>query len=214
MAETNLCVYCGTNAGNSPAYLEAAVALGTAMAAAGIGLVYGGGKLGLMGAVADAVLAGGGAVTGVIPDSLVRAELAHEGLTRLDVVDSMHTRKARMAELADGFVALAGGFGTFEELLEVLTWNQLGFIRKPVVLFDVEGFYTPMLEMFERAVEAGFVRAEHAALAQRAVTADQVLALATAPAPDTPHKWIDRERALLESAADPDAAQDLGHRRS
>ena len=103
----------------------------------------------------------------------------------------MHARKARMAELADGFIALAGGFGTFEELLEVLTWNQLGFIRKPVVLFDVDGFYAPLIAMFEHAVTAGFVRAEHAALAQRATTVDEVLALATAPAPDTPHKWID-----------------------
>jgi len=193
MPDMNLCVYCGTNVGDSPAYLRSAVELGTAMAAAGIGLVYGGGRLGLMGAVADAVLAGGGEVTGVIPDSLVRAELAHHGLTRLDVVDSMHTRKARMAELADGFVALAGGFGTFEELLEVLTWNQLGFIRKPVVLFDIEGFYTPLLHMFERAVAAGFVRPEHAALAQRAVTVEEVIGLASSPAPATPHKWIDRD---------------------
>lgn len=186
-----LCVYCGTNEGSSPAYLAAATELGTAMAARGIGLVYGGGRLGLMGAVADAVMAGGGHVTGVIPQSLVRAELAHPGLSSLEVADSMHTRKARMAELADGFIALPGGFGTFEELLEVLTWNQLGFIRKPVVLFDVEGFYEPLVAMFATAVAGGFVRAEHARLAQRAPTVDEVLALATAPAPDTPHKWID-----------------------
>lgn len=192
-AEMNLCVYCGTNVGDSPIYVEAAVALGTAMAARDIGLIYGGGRLGLMGAIADAVLAGGGHVTGVIPDSLVKAELAHNGLSQLEVADSMHTRKARMAELASGFVALAGGFGTFEEVLEVLTWNQLGFIRKPVVLFDIEGFYTPLVEMFDRAVSAGFVRAEHAALAQRATNVDDVLALATAPAPATPHKWIDRD---------------------
>ncbi len=192
-AEMNLCVYCGTNVGDSPIYVEAAVALGTAMAARDIGLIYGGGRLGLMGAIADAVLAGGGHVTGVIPDSLVKAELAHNGLSQLEVADSMHSRKARMAELASGFVALAGGFGTFEEVLEVLTWNQLGFIRKPVVLFDIEGFYTPLVEMFDRAVSAGFVRAEHAALAQRATNVDDVLALATAPAPATPHKWIDRD---------------------
>ncbi|MEO6126578.1 MAG: TIGR00730 family Rossman fold protein [Ilumatobacteraceae bacterium] len=202
MADLTLCVYCGTNVGNSPAYLEAATDLGTAMAAAGIGLVYGGGKLGLMGAIADAVLAGGGDVAGVIPQSLVDVELAHDGLTRLDVVDSMHTRKARMAELATGFVALAGGFGTFEELLEVLTWNQLGFIRKPVVLFDIAGFYSPLLAMFDQAVEAGFVRGEHAALAQRATSVDEVIALASAPAPATPHKWIDREASQLESTAE------------
>ncbi|MCU1394569.1 MAG: hypothetical protein JWM34_2997 [Ilumatobacteraceae bacterium] len=186
-----LCVYCGTNSGTSPAYVQAATDLGTAMAARGIGLVYGGGRLGLMGAVADAVLAGGGDVAGVIPQSLVRAELAHPGLTSLEVADTMHTRKARMAELADGFIALAGGFGTFEELLEVLTWNQLGFIHKPVVLFDVDGFYAPLVAMFATAVEAGFVRADHAALAQRASTVDEVLRLATGPAPATPHKWID-----------------------
>ena len=186
-----LCVYCGTNEGTSPDYLAGAVEIGTAMAARGIGLVYGGGRLGLMGAVADAVMAGGGQVTGVIPQSLVRAELAHSGLSSLEVADDMHARKARMAELADGFIALPGGFGTFEELLEVLTWNQLGFIRKPVVLFDVGGFYEPLLAMFAAAVSAGFVRAEHAALAQRGRSVDEVLALATAPAPDTPHKWID-----------------------
>jgi uncharacterized protein (TIGR00730 family) len=186
-----LCVYCGTNFGTSPAYLQAATDLGTAMATRGIGLVYGGGRLGLMGAVADAVMAGGGNVVGVIPQILVRAELAHPGLTSLEVADSMHTRKARMAELSDGFIALAGGFGTFEELLEVLTWNQLGFIRKPVVLFDVDGFYAPLIAMFATAVEAGFVKPEHAALAQRATIVADVLDLATAPAPTTPHKWID-----------------------
>ena len=186
-----LCVYCGTNEGASPAYRAAAHALGATMASRGIGLVYGGGRLGLMGAVADAVMAGGGHVTGVIPQSLVRAELAHPGLSSLEVADSMHTRKARMAELANGFIAMPGGFGTFEELLEVLTWNQLGFIRKPVVLFDVDGFYGPLVAMFEAAVSAGFVRAEHARLAQRGESVEDVLALATAPAPDTPHKWID-----------------------
>ncbi len=194
MPEINLCVYCGTNVGNSPAYLQAAADLGAAMATRGIGLVYGGGRLGLMGAVADAVLAGGGHVIGVIPKSLVAAEVGHLGLTKLEVADSMHSRKARMAELADGFIALAGGFGTFEELLEVLTWNQLGFIRKPVVLFDVEGFYAPLIEMFATAVSKGFVRPEHAALAQRATTADEVIALATAPAPATSPKWMDLDR--------------------
>ena len=195
MAGTNLCVYCGTNVGASPAYMQAATDLGAAMAGRGIGLVYGGGRLGLMGAVADAVLAGGGRVVGVIPQSLVDAEIAHFGLTELEIEVSMHTRKARMAELADGFIALAGGFGTFEELLEVLTWNQLGYMHKPVVLFDIDGFYAPLIEMFDRAVEAGFIRPEHAALAQRATSVDGVLARATAAAPDTPHKWIDRERS-------------------
>lgn len=197
MPEINLCVYCGTNVGASPAYLQAAAGLGAVMAERGIGLVYGGGRLGLMGAVADAVLAGGGHVVGVIPQSLVAEEVGHLGLTRLEVADSMHGRKARMAELADGFIALAGGFGTFEELLEVLTWNQLGFIRKPVVLFDVDGFYAPLIEMFASAVSGGFVRPEHAALAQRGTTVDEVIALATAPAPAVPPKWTDRDRGNL-----------------
>jgi len=190
MPDIKLCVYCGTNTGSSPVFMQAATDLGAAMAQRGIGLVYGGGRLGLMGAVADAVLGGGGHVTGVIPESLVRAEIGHTGLTELEVEATMHTRKARMAELADGFIALAGGFGTFEELLEVLTWNQLAFIRKPVVVFDIDGFYAPLFEMFDHAVRSGFVRAEHAALAQRATTVEQVLAMATSPAPDTPGKWM------------------------
>ena len=128
---------------------------------------------------------------GVIPQSLVDAEIAHMGLTDLEVAESMHARKARMAELADGFIALAGGFGTLEEVLEVLTWNQLGFISKPVVLYDVDGFYAPLVEMFARAVDQGFVRAEHARLAQRASTAEDVLDLALAPPPATVPKWFE-----------------------
>ena len=191
--ELKICVYCGTNVGTSPAFMQMARDLGTAMAGRGIGLVYGGGKLGLMGAVADAVMAAGGHVIGVIPEVLMRAEVGHTGLSELEVADDMHTRMARMAELADAFIALPGGFGTFEELLEVLTWNQLSFIRKPVVVLDVDSFYTPMLEMFAHAAAAGFMRAEHAALAQRATTVDEALAIATAPAPLSVSKWADRE---------------------
>lgn len=193
--DIKICVYCGTNVGASPAYLQAATDLGSAMASLDIGLVYGGGKLGLMGAVADAVLAGGGHVIGVIPESLLNAEVGHTGLTQLEVAESMHTRKARMAELADGFIALPGGFGTFEELLEVLTWNQLGFISKPIVMLDVEEFYTPLFEMFDRAVSAGFVRDRHAALAQRATNVEQALAIATAAAPPTVSKWASHDDA-------------------
>lgn len=189
MSELSLCVFCGTNTGSSPAFMQAATDLGVAMAARGIGLVYGGGKLGLMGAVADAVLAGGGQVTGVIPQSLVEAEVAHRGLSALEVTDTMHTRKARMAEIATGFIALPGGFGTYEEVLEVLTWNQLGFISKPVVLVDIEGFYAPLFEMFAKAAETGFVRAAHVALAQRALTVPDALDWAVAPAPITETKW-------------------------
>jgi uncharacterized protein (TIGR00730 family) len=190
---TRLCVFCGSNAGDDGAYLETALALGQAMADRGIGLVYGGGEVGLMGAVADGVLAGGGEVIGVIPRSLVDAEIAHPGLTRLEVTDGMHQRKARMAELADGFIALPGGFGTFEETIEVLTWNQLGLLAKPVVLLDVAGFYAPLLDFFDRAVDARFVRVSHRRLAQRAATIEEAIELATAPVPPTKPKWIDRD---------------------
>lgn len=190
---TRLGVYCGSNAGSAPSYVETARHLGAALGHRSIGLVYGGGKVGLMGAVADAVLETGGEVIGVIPDHLVRAEVAHQGLTELEVVDSMHSRKARMADLADGFIALPGGFGTYDEVLEMLTWNQLGLVAKPVVFLDVDGFFDPLLQMFDRAVESGFVRSAHRMLAQKARTVDEAIALALAPVPETPHKWLDRD---------------------
>jgi len=165
------------------------------MAAEGIGLVYGGGRVGLMGALADAVLAAGGEVTGVMPRHLVDREIAHRGLTALEVTASMHERKARMAELADGFIALPGGFGTFEEVIEVLTWNQLGLLAAPVVLLDVEGFYEPLLTAFDRAVTGGFLRESHRRLARRAGDVATALRLATEPVTDVEHKWIDLDRA-------------------
>jgi uncharacterized protein (TIGR00730 family) len=192
---SSLCVYCGSNAGSSPAFLEAAAGLGAALARRDISLVYGGGNVGLMGALADSVLEHGGRAIGVMPEQLVRAEIAHPGLTSLEIVASMHERKARMANLADGFVALPGGFGTFEEVLEVLTWNQLGIVAKPVVLLDVESFFAPLLAMFDAAVHSGFVRPAHRMLAQRATTVDEAVALATGPAVVTPHKWIDRDNS-------------------
>jgi uncharacterized protein (TIGR00730 family) len=188
-----LCVYCGSNAGSSPAYADVAAQLGAAMAARGIGLVYGGGNVGLMGVLADAALAGGGEVIGVIPEHLVRAEVAHAGLTELQVVATMHERKQRMSDLADGFVVLPGGFGTFDETFEALTWDQLGLMAKPVVLLDVEQFFDPLFALMDRAVEAGFVRSAHRMLAQRARTVDEALALALGPVPDVPHKWLDRD---------------------
>lgn len=191
-----LCVYCGSNVGTSEAFVATARHLGAAMARRGIGLVYGGGRVGLMGAVADAVLDGGGEVTGVMPEHLVRAEIAHERLTTLEVVGSMHERKARMAQLASAFVGLPGGFGTMDELVEMLTWNQLGLQAKPVVLLDVDGFFDPLFAMFDNAVSAGFVRQAHRMLAQRAVTVDEAIALATGPVPETPHKWLDRDAAV------------------
>jgi uncharacterized protein (TIGR00730 family) len=165
-----VCVFCGASSGRLPAYADAARAFGTALAGRGLGLVYGGGRVGLMGAVADAALAGGGEVIGVIPQELVDRELAHGGLTELHVVRSLHERKALMAELADGFVALPGGFGTLDELLEQLTWSQLGLHAKPVGLYDVEDYWRPLIALARHATEEGFVR--EADLAQIAVGGD------------------------------------------
>jgi len=152
-----VCVYCGSGAGADPVYLEAARGLGETLARRGLGLVYGGARIGLMGAAADAALATGGAVVGVIPESLRSRELAHDGLTELVVVDSMHERKAIMAERADAFLALPGGLGTLEELFEVLTWAQLGIHTKPCGVLDVAGYYRPLLSFLDRAVDQGFV---------------------------------------------------------
>ena len=160
----SICVFCGSRPGAKPAYRAAAEALGQLLAERGIELIYGGGNIGLMGIVADACLAAGGKVVGVIPRALLEWEVGHEGLTRLEVVDSMHTRKARMAELADGFIALPGGLGTFEELFEILTWAQLGFHNKPIGLLNVDGYYLPLVQMMERGVAEGFMKAENRGL--------------------------------------------------
>src|SRR5205085_5644224 len=157
-AVRRVCVFCGASSGRSPAYAEGARSFGAALAGRGLGLVYGGGRVGLMGAVADAALAGGGEVVGVIPQELVDRELAHGGLTELRVVGSLHERKAVMAELADGFVALPGGFGTLDELMEQLTWSQLGLHAKPVALLDVEGYWRPLIALARHATDEGFVR--------------------------------------------------------
>ena len=162
-----LCVFCGSRSGTRPAYREAAEALGRLLAEHEIELVYGGGNIGLMGVIADACLAAGGRVVGVIPRALLEWEVGHQRLTRLEVVDSMHIRKARMAELSDGFIALPGGLGTFEELFEMLTWAQLGFHGKPVGLLDVSGYYRPLVQMLEAGVDEGFMRPEHRGLLLR-----------------------------------------------
>ena len=188
-----LCLYCGSNAGTKPDFVQAARQFGSAVGARGMGLVYGGGSVGLMGIAADAALAAGGEVIGVITQQLVDAEVAHRSLTRLEVVPSMHERKARLCELADGFVVLPGGIGTVDEFAEMLTWNQLGIVAKPVVLLDVVGYWQPLLDWMDSAVEAGFLRAAHRTLAQRARTVDEAIALATAPVPEAPHKWADRD---------------------
>jgi uncharacterized protein (TIGR00730 family) len=156
-----LCVFCGSQTGARKIYGDAAQALGEAIARQGMGLVYGGGKIGLMGRVADAVLAGGGPVVGVIPDALRTEELVHESVTRLEVVRSMHERKARMAELASGFLTLPGGIGTFEEFFEIVTWAVLGIHRKPIGLMNVDGYFDPILRLLGHAVEEKFLRPQH-----------------------------------------------------
>jgi len=153
-----VCVFCGASSGRLAAYSEAARAFGEAVAARGLGLVFGGGRVGLMGAVADGALSRGAEVIGVIPQSLVDRELAHGGVSALEVVGSLHERKARMAELADAFVALPGGFGTLDELLEQLTWSQLGLHDRPIGLLDVEGYWRPLIALARHATEEGFVR--------------------------------------------------------
>ncbi len=156
-----LCVFCGANHGRRPAYREAAHHLGQLLAQRGITLVYGGGNVGLMGTLADACLAGGGRVMGVIPSALAEKEIAHTGLTEMHVVGSMHERKALMADLADAFLTLPGGFGTWDEFCEALTWTQLGLQKKACSFLNVEGYYDALLQLVERAAEDGFIRAEH-----------------------------------------------------
>ena len=160
----SICVFCGASAGRDPRYADAAAAVGTELAGRGIELVYGGGRLGLMGAVADAALEAGGRVTGVIPGGLVDRELAHRGVTDLRVVTTLHERKAVMAELADAFLALPGGLGTLEELAEVLSWAQLGLHAKPVGALDVGGFFNAMVAHVDHAAAEGFVSDRHRAL--------------------------------------------------
>jgi hypothetical protein len=158
----SICVYCGSSAGTNPAFVQAARATGHALATQGIALIYGGGRAGLMGEVADAALTAGGQVIGVIPQRLVEKEAAHRALTELHVVPDMHTRKAMMAKLAEGFIALPGGVGTFEELFETFTWLQLGYHKLPVAVLDVAGYYAPLQALMKSAVENGFVGASNA----------------------------------------------------
>src|ERR1700733_8624647 len=176
-------IYLGSSLGSRPEFADAAAATGRLLAEAGIGLVYGGGAVGLMGVLADAVLAAGGEVIGVIPDGLFAAEVAHQGLTRLEVVGSMHARKARMADLADGFAGLPGGLGTLEELLEVLTWQQLRLHGKPVVLLDVGGFWDGLLAFVDSLVDAGFVPPASRQRLARAANPAELVALLQQPFP-------------------------------
>jgi uncharacterized protein (TIGR00730 family) len=153
-----VCVYCGSSLGQDPRHRAAAAQFGRALAEAGIELVYGGGNIGLMGVLADAVLAGGGRVTGIIPEDLKRAEVAHDGLSDLVIVASMHERKRRMFELADAFVALPGGPGTLDETIEVITWRQLGLHDKPVLILNEGDYWRPLLDLLDHTIEGGFAR--------------------------------------------------------
>ncbi|WP_341706863.1 TIGR00730 family Rossman fold protein [Halopseudomonas sp.] len=188
-----LCVFCGSSPGNKPEYLAAAQQLGTALAKAGIGLVYGGAQVGLMGAVADAALAAGGEVIGVIPRHLVERELAHEGLTTLHEVSSMHERKAMMADLSDGFIALPGGVGTFEELFEVWTWGQLGHHQKPCALLNAAGYYDQLIAFLDHALTEGFMRQPYRDMLIVDTEANALLDKVRAYAPPSVSKWVKAE---------------------
>ncbi len=190
-----ICVFCGSSPGARSAYLKAAQRLGELLAERKIGMVFGGGCVGLMGAAADAALAKGGEVIGVIPDSLLRREIGHRGVTKLHVVKSMHERKALMADLSDAFIALPGGYGTLEEFAEVVTWSQLGIQVKPCGLLNVEGYWDGLLKFLDHAVDEQFVRPENSQLILVATTPESMLErLADWTPPAHVEKWLGREK--------------------
>ncbi len=193
MSLTSVCVFCGASSGNNPVYREAAITLGRTLAERKLTLVYGGGAVGLMGIVADAVLEAGGEVIGIIPHSLNDLEIGHKGLTRLEVVDGMHARKARMAELADAFIALPGGLGTLEELFEVWTWGQLGYHGKPLGLLEVNGFYSKLTGFLDHLVQENFVREQHRSMLQVNESASGLLDALDAWRPTVLPKWTDKK---------------------
>jgi uncharacterized protein (TIGR00730 family) len=186
----SLCVFCGSNSGNDAAYANVARDFGALLAKSKIALVYGGGHVGLMGIVADAVLGGGGNAIGVIPRMLWDREVGHRNLTKLHVVETMHERKALMASLSDAFVALPGGLGTLEELFEVWTWAQLGIHRKPLGFLDTLGFYAPLLSFLDSAVDAGFIRVQHRSMAIVDVDPASLLRRLSEYEPPVVEKWI------------------------
>ncbi len=187
-----ICVYAGSNPGANEAYAEAAGDLARLLAQRGIGVVYGGARVGLMGILADTALADGGEVIGVMPQDLVDREIAHTGLTELHVVGSMHERKALMAELSDGFVALPGGAGTLEELIEVYTWSQLGLHDKPMGVLNVLGYYDGLAALLDHAVQEGFLRPQHREAMHAAATPAELLAAFEGWRPSRANKWLDR----------------------
>ena len=194
----SICVYCGSNPGARPTYAERAALLGTQLGSQGLKVVYGGGNVGLMGIVADAALAAGGEVVGVIPEQLVNLEVAHRGLTRLDIVANMHERKKRMFDLSDAFVALPGGFGTMDEMFEMLTWRQLGIGDKPCAFLDVDGFFAPLIAMMDRMVAERFVHPEQRQDLWHGRDIDTMLAWMRAYTPAHAKKWLeDKRRSTL-----------------
>lgn len=191
-----ICVFCGSSSGERPEYAEAARQMGTALTARGLELVYGGGRVGLMGTIADATLAAGGRVIGVIPQALFDKEVGHSGLTDLHIVKSMHERKALMAELSDAFIAMPGGFGTFEEFFEVLTWAQLGFHRKACAILNVAGYYDQMLGFFDHIVAEGFVRAKHREIVVVSASVEGILDHLLVYQPPVVDKWLEQREEL------------------
>jgi uncharacterized protein (TIGR00730 family) len=187
-----LCVFTGSSSGVRPEYTAAARQLGLALAQQRIALVYGGARVGLMGVLADAALGAGGHVIGVMPEALIAKEVAHRGLSELKVVKSMHERKALMAEISDGFVAMPGGFGTLDELFEILTWAQLGLHRKPCGLLNAHGYFDSLLDFVAHSVAEGFVRKEHAAMLSVASSATALLEMLASYQPPVVEKWIER----------------------
>ncbi|MFN2199115.1 MAG: TIGR00730 family Rossman fold protein [Anaerolineales bacterium] len=190
----NVCVYCGSSDTIDSEYLRSAYAMGETLAHRGLNVVFGAGRTGLMGRLADGALETGGSVFGVIPKNFFTPQLAHQGLTRLEVVENLHIRKARMAELADAFIALPGGFGTFEELFEILTWAQVGLHTKPIGLLNIKGYFNPLLKMVEHALAEGFIYAEHRLLLMNESSPEALLddMLAYQP-PSGLARWVDRD---------------------
>ena len=191
-----VCVFLGSNPGTKPDYLKAAQDMGAELARRGITCVYGGSNVGLMGALANATLAAGGKVIGVIPEALQRKEIAHTGLTELHIVGSMHERKALMAELSDGFIALPGGMGTLEELCEILTWGQLGFHKKPCGLLDINGYYGNLCAFLDNAVSQGFIHPAHRTMLLSAPEPGALLELFGGYVAPVVNKWIERPEIL------------------
>ncbi|SOC44654.1 LOG family protein [Ureibacillus acetophenoni] len=171
----NVAIYCGSQTGKSPIYIEKAKELGEKLAKTGLGIVYGGSTVGLMGAVADSALAHKGRVIGIMPEHLQKRELTHLNLTEIHIVDSMHTRKAKMADLADAYIALPGGCGTLDEYFEIFTWAQIGLHTKPVILYNINGFYDALVQHFEKMLDEGFIRAEQRSILQVATSVDEIL---------------------------------------